>query len=850
MNWIYRFISNCHISLIKYRLIAIKSPEISNSPFNQSNFVQSHQLNFQIIGTTIILYLLILSDYAYAIDVTVLDGESRLGSAGVDGDLDMGTSGGDGESGIYNLVPVGTLSNAGIILGGNGGIGFPGGSGGPGINNLNTITTLNNIGSGIISGGNGAGDLTGIGNGAAGGSGILNNTNGTIEILSNSWRIIGGAGGLGGASGGVGGTGGDGINNKGIITTLNNTNTATIEAGSGGGDGNGFVGGVGGIGINNSGTIASITNSGSIKGGSGGTGHTGSGGAAGNGGTGIYNFGALSSLSNSGSILGGVGGNANIDSSIGGAGGTGIINFTSRTIDTLTNSGSITGGAGGAGSNTQGGEPGFDGGAGGDGINNSGTITSLTNTGNIKGGNGGTGGTDLVSSNNGNNGSSGFGINNYGTIVTLNNLQGEGNLSGPLNYKGELPTNYNIIIAGQTQYGRLSVSSATGSTTFGISSLSGANIGTAGTRYQNVLSGVAASLITNEDTNLTYVDGSNTWTYKLVTDDGNVSGTWDLSILSMLTALSGPSSIDTQSSLRSLASKLRGAFSGQTVATNFANMNTYDCNLFDSRGFCISVGGQQTYIDNSSTNMTSSVVVAGYKISPTIRIGGFLNQNLNNHTSSSVDISNANPLMGLFAVWNQNESYLGYQIKIANAYQNKDVNTTRDVIGTSEAGRGKTELNTQSYVGELSYAYLMNKEKTLVRPYLAVRYTRIKQDAYREDTGIQNPLSYSALSDRSTVALAGIKLNHKFTESVTLTGSVGVEQDLSHHVDNLNASGVSGLTSENFNDNIKRTRPVASFGAQFTPLRNHRIAGEIFYQQLPFQSTASVTAYVDYAIGF
>lgn len=323
----------------------------------------------------------------------------------------------------------------------------------------------------------------------------------------------------------------------------------------------------------------------------------------------------------------------------------------------------------------------------------------------------------------------------------------------------------------------------------------------------------------------------------------------DLRIWTGSAPVLGPTAVDTQASVSALASNLRGGFSGQAVATNFANMNTYDCNLFDAKGMCVSVGGQQSYVDSPSSNTTSSVLVVGYKVSPTFRIGGFLNQNLNNHTSSSVDISNANPLMGLFAVWNQNENHLGYQVKIANAYQDKDIKTIRETVGTSEAGKGSTELNTQSYVGELSYAFLANHDKTIVRPYAAVRYTRIKQDGYSE-TGVSNPLTYSALSDRSTTSLVGVKLNHKLADKVNLTGSLGVEQDLYHHVSDLRVTGVSGLTSESFNDNIKRTRPVASIGAYYTPAKNQRIAGEIFYQQLPFQSTASTTAYVNYMIGF
>ena len=137
-----------------------------------------------------------------------------------------------------------------------------------------------------------------------------------------------------------------------------------------------------------------------------------------------------------------------------------------------------------------------------------------------------------------------------------------------------------------------------------------------------------------------------------------------------------------------------------------------------------------------------------------------------------------------------------------------------------------------------------------LRPYLALRQTTIKQDAYTE-TGVANPLSYGSLKDRSTTALVGLKLNHAVTPKATLTASFGIEHDLEHSVDQYSAtsSSISGLTSENFNDSIKRTRPVASAGAYYAVSKTQRISGDVYYQQLPFQSTGSTTAYFSYMIG-
>jgi hypothetical protein len=319
----------------------------------------------------------------------------------------------------------------------------------------------------------------------------------------------------------------------------------------------------------------------------------------------------------------------------------------------------------------------------------------------------------------------------------------------------------------------------------------------------------------------------------------------------ILYVIISPSSTDTQSSLNTLSKSLRSSFNATVMSSNYANMNTYDCNLFDQNNMCISAGGRYTNIDNPSSNHSAAVVVLGHKISPHIRIGGFLDQSVNHNMPSGVDMSNKNPMMGAFAVWNHQADGLGFQMKLANAYLDKDLTTSRAVIGTSEAGRGRTDLNTQSYVGELSYAF-QYQDLTIVRPYFALRYTNIKQDGYTEDTtaSVTAPLTYAKLSDRSTTALMGVKLNHALTPRTNLTASLGVEQDINHKTDQLTASGVADLTSENFNNNIKRTRPVASAGAYYAVAKNQRLSGEVYYQQLPFQSTGSATAYFNYMIGF
>jgi hypothetical protein len=299
------------------------------------------------------------------------------------------------------------------------------------------------------------------------------------------------------------------------------------------------------------------------------------------------------------------------------------------------------------------------------------------------------------------------------------------------------------------------------------------------------------------------------------------------------------------------ASQLRSAFNTQTVAANFA-LN-YDCNVFDVKGMCISAGGRYTTIDNPGINNSAAVVTLGYKVNPNIRIGGYLDQNINISNPTGINISNNTPLMGAYAVWNKEQSGLGYQVRLANTYQDKDVTSTRTVFNTSEAGSGKSSLTSQSYLAELSYAF-QYEDKTLVRPYFGLRYTHLKQDGYTEATSttVTDPLTLAALRDKSVTALLGVKINRSLTDKATLTAQLGFEQDVHHNVGNYSAtnSNIGDLDSVAFNSNIKRTRPVASIGAFYDVTKTQRASATINYQQLPFQSTGSATAYVNYMIGF
>jgi hypothetical protein len=455
------------------------------------------------------------------------------------------------------------------------------------------------------------------------------------------------------------------------------------------------------------------------------------------------------------------------------------------------------------------------------GIFNDGSIGTITNTGSITA-----------------SGSGSYEIKNDGTIATLNNRQGLGNSYGALTYTGALPTNYNIIIDA-THYGQLSVTSSTGSTVFGIytgSTVSNNHI------YSSVLSGITASQVTN--TSGTY--GGYNWTLGLKSGSSTI---WDL-LFGTLGSSTGPSIADTQFSLQSNVAALQGVYALQTGTVN--NSLTYDCNNFGAKGFCVSTGGRYSNASESTANTTSAMIIAGYRINDHLRIGASADQNLyNTDVAQIASVRSNTPLMGAFAVWNQNADRTGLETKVAAGYNNSDLNVNRVAVGTSEVGQGRTALNTLSESIMASYAFKLGENYRL-SPYAGVRHTTVSANGYAEQgtTNVTAPLSYNALNQESTTALLGVRLAGQVYKNTTVQTSAGFEEDMHNSVNNYSATGLAGLTAITFNPNIQRTRAVVNFGASYELAKAHHLSFNTIYRQESFQGVDTKMAYVNYTMGF
>jgi len=298
--------------------------------------------------------------------------------------------------------------------------------------------------------------------------------------------------------------------------------------------------------------------------------------------------------------------------------------------------------------------------------------------------------------------------------------------------------------------------------------------------------------------------------------------------------------------LNNTASAMRGAFNSISSSMNFANMTTYDCNLFGNSGGCVSVGGRYTGTDNPDTTNTAVVAKAGYKFNEHFRYGAFVDQTANSKTGN-VDLDMNTPMVGLMGVWNQNPDQLGMQVKIANTYQKTDATIKRTGYDAFQYS-GDTDINAQSYVAELSWHHLNDQKNTLLQPFVATRYAIIDQDGYSD--GFVN---YGSVEQKTLTALAGVKAFYQYSHKMTYMGSLGVEHDLDEDADDLSVSvsGVSGLTAASMTDGGEdKTRILGSVGARFFVTPNQRLEGKLMYEQLRYNNADNTTAYVNYTIGF
>lgn len=307
--------------------------------------------------------------------------------------------------------------------------------------------------------------------------------------------------------------------------------------------------------------------------------------------------------------------------------------------------------------------------------------------------------------------------------------------------------------------------------------------------------------------------------------------------------------------LRSNTQALRGIYNMQTAVIN-AGLN-YDCMTFSTEGLCLSAGGRVTNSSSPSTNAQAALIIASYQATPNVRIGGYLDQNVSNKETRDIEFDNNNPMAGAFAVWNQNQDRTGFEMRLSAGFSNDDITISRNTGLNSQAGSGDAALRSRAFQAVLSHGFQIADSNWIASPYFGVRYTKIERGSYSEElrANVSAPLSYNALSHKTSTLMAGVRFNGKVGEKVFLLASAGLESDISDSTSDYVAKHANGAmvlngNSLQFGHNLSRTRPVVQVGMNYAIDNRQSIGAHASFREEAFNSSNSVTGLINYQIGF
>lgn len=310
----------------------------------------------------------------------------------------------------------------------------------------------------------------------------------------------------------------------------------------------------------------------------------------------------------------------------------------------------------------------------------------------------------------------------------------------------------------------------------------------------------------------------------------------------------GPAVIDTNDALALQSEALYGVYNIQEAEARDALGQ--DCILIGENGNCAQIGLRYGQTKGGDSDAAAGTLVLARQITPFVRLGGYLNLDVNNHHGGSVAVDGANPTVSLFGVWSANEAGSGLETRFSASFGHRDVMLRRTVIGTSEAGRGGSDLNSAGLQALVKYGMPVSGQVS-ISPFGGIRYLKITRDGYTEDSGVGFRLTYEDLTDSAVTGLGGIEATYRVNPLFSLMGGVDVEQDISRHTgDNVSTGLIGGTTSGNFDHNISNTRFGIFAGSLFSLTDAGGIVARFGYHQSSFDDDGVVDGTVAYQIGF
>ena len=245
-------------------------------------------------------------------------------------------------------------------------------------------------------------------------------------------------------------------------------------------------------------------------------------------------------------------------------------------------------------------------------------------------------------------------------------------------------------------------------------------------------------------------------------------------------------------------------------------------------------------------NLSSGGITVAKNINENARIGIFLNRAFTNPTTNTVSYKPGNPVMGGYV----GLSYDKFALTLSGANGNGTYSFNRTLVDQAEAGSGSSKVNSTAYQAKVSYEIPLLYDITL-SPYAGLRYSELSIGGYTEN-GPLFPLSINPYKQKSTDLVAGLGINKKLTNQLSVNTSVGVTKNLK-----INTGSIAGQSEiynlEAFDYQLDKSKSL-SFGVgagvsyQFIP--NHTIGVNVGFEQKSIVNPRAGSIGVNYTYGF
>jgi uncharacterized protein with beta-barrel porin domain len=388
------------------------------------------------------------------------------------------------------------------------------------------------------------------------------------------------------------------------------------------------------------------------------------------------------------------------------------------------------------------------------------------------------------------------GINNVNaTLGTLNNKQGAGNANGALTYTGVLPTNYNIIIAGTSTYGKLAATAVTSSTNFGISTLSTTDSSILNSTLSGVLSGVTPAQLGFGDAT-TYYSTSNDYWYTLTQTD-SVNNIWSLTVTCYGSGCGTTIGSGMTVGLANLSPSSRPVFAGGTLSLLNGDRSSLAFGVLSAGGTITAptagsatLSGVFSGVGGLTFNGTGTTIFTGantYSGGTTVASGTLSVAGSSPTGTGAVYVAPAGTLMGTGTIGGnltvagilKPGNSPGYLVASSNVSMNAGSTYQQDIAGLTQA-------NSTTPVGATGYYSLLSVGGQFTINTGATLAPRLSNLFSASESGYGSAIYVPSLGDRFRIVTAASGISGRFSTLTQPAEQVGGTQFIAFY--NVNSS--------------------------------------------------------------